>query len=193
MDMSGPYKSAIGEFLPFKAIVFDRFHIMKLINEAIDQIRREQQLLYNEAGYKILKRSRYLLLRNLESLDASQQSHLKTLLEMNAPLAIAHQMKEQMRQFWHQPNKRDAMWFLLNWIWSTEETQIRPLFKVARTLLHHSDGLLNYYDHMITNATTEGVNNKIKTLKKQAYGYRDMEYFKLRLYHLHAQKTELLG
>ena len=193
MDMSGPYKSAVGEFLPSLEIVFDRFHIMKLINMAIDEIRREQQRRYKEEGNDVLKGGRYLLLRNLESLDPSQRTSLQTLLEMNAPLAMAHQMKEQLREFWNQSSRQTAMLFLLRWIWSAYETQIPFLVKVARTLLHHSDGLLNYFNHMITNATTEGINNKIETLKRQAYGYRDMEYFKLRLYHLHAQKAELIG
>lgn len=67
------------------------------------------------------------------------------------------------------------------------------LAKVARTLLGHFEGLLTYFKHRVTNAKTEGINNKIKTLKRQAYGYRDMEYFKLRLYHLHKQETSLVG
>jgi transposase len=193
MDMSGPYESAMKEFFPFLNIVFDRFHIMKLINEAIDEIRREQQRLYKEAGNDVLKGGRYLLLKNLNTLDSTQTTNLKILLEMNAPLATAHQMKEQFRQFWNQGTRHNAMRFILEWVWSSNETKIPAIARVGRTLLRHSDGLLNYYNHMITNATTEGINNKIETLKRQAYGYRDMEYFKLRLYHLHAQKTELLG
>lgn len=193
MDMSGPYQSAMNEFFPFLDIVFDRFHIIKLMNEAIDQIRREQQYLYKEAGHDVLKGGRYLLLKNLEKLSPLQSTNLQLLLEMNAPLAVAHQMKEQLRQFWNQTSRQNAAKFLLGWIWCTSDTKVPILFRVGRTLLRHSDGLLNYYNHLITNATTEGVNNKIETLKRQAYGYRDMEYFKLRLYHLHAQKTELIG
>jgi transposase len=193
MDMSGSYKSAVEEILQGLDIVFDRFHIMKLLNEAIDQIRREQQHLYKNSGYNVLKGSRFLLLKNLETLSCFQKSNLQILLEMNAPLAMAHQMKEQFRQFWLQTDRKAATWFLLNWIYSTYETGIPQIARVARTFLHRSEGLLNYYDHQITNSTTEGINNKIKTLTKQAYGYRDLEYFKLRLYHLHIQKVELLG
>ena len=119
----------------------------------------------------------------------TQCTGLQKLLEMNAPLACAHMMKEQLREFWKQPDHHAAQLFLLRWIYcGAFETKIEPLVKVARTLLHHHKGLTAYYNHKITNATTEGVNNKIETLKRQAYGYRDMEYFKLRLYHLHAQR-----
>lgn len=194
MDMSGPYKSAVNEFLPGRDIVFDRFHVMKLMNKAIDEIRREQQSIYKKQGENVMNGSRYLLLSNIESLEPERRTGLQTLLEMNAPLSCAHMLKEQLREFWKQPNHHASMIFLLKWMYcGAFESGIVQLAKVARTLLHHHKGLTNYYNHMITNATTEGVNNKIETLKRQAYGYRDMEYFKLRLYHLHLQKSELIG
>lgn len=194
MDMSGPYKSAVGEFLPHLDIVFDRFHVMQLMNRGIDEIRRNQQRAYKKEGNEVLKGCRYLLLRNIESLEPVQRTGLQILLEMNAPIGCAHMLKEQLREFWNQPDRQTATIFLLKWIYCGGiESGIEQIVKIARTLLHHHKGLINYYSHKITNATTEGVNNKIKTLKRQAYGYRDMEYFKLRLYHLHVQKAELIG
>lgn len=194
MDMSGPYKSSVKEWLPNRDIVFDRFHVMKLMNEAIDEIRREQLHFYKKAGVDVLKGCRYLLLKNIESLEPHHRTGLQTILEMNAPLACAHMLKEQLREFWAQQNHHSAVNFLAKWIYcGAIESNIPQLVRVARTLLHHHEGLTNYYKHMITNATTEGINNKIETLKRQAYGYRDMEYFKLRLYHLHLQKSELVG
>ena len=194
MDMSGAYKSAVEEFLTHVDIVFDRFHVMQLMNKAIDKIRREQQRIYSKEGNDVLKGSRYLLLKNIESLDPEQRTGLQILLDMNAPLACAHMMKEQLREFWNQSSHHEAVIFLTKWIYcGAFNTGIEQLVRTARTLLHHHIGLLNYYNHNITNAATEGVNNKIKTFKRQAYGYRDMEYFKLRLYHLHKQKAELIG
>lgn len=194
MDMSGPYKSAVNELLPHIDIVFDRFHVMKLMNEKIDLIRREQQQLYKKKGEDVLKGCRYLLLKNIDSLDPDSRTGLEILLEMNAPLACAHMMKEQLREFWNQSDYHASQEFLLKWIYNGAfETGIEQLARMARTLIRHHKGLTNYYNHKITNATTEGINNKIETLKRQAFGYRDMEYFKLRLYHLHAQKSELLG
>jgi transposase len=194
MDMSGPYKTAVNQYLPSIDIVFDRFHVMKLMNMAIDEIRRDQQRIYSKEGNDVLKGSRYLLLRNLSSLEPEQRTGLQILLDMNAPLACAHMMKEQLREFWNQTDRAHAEIFLLQWLFNGGmECGIQQMVKISRTLLHHAKGLLNYYDHLITNATTEGINNKIATLQKQAYGYRDMEYFKLRLYHLHKQKSELIG
>lgn len=193
MDMSGSYESAVREVLPKVDIVFDRFHVMALLSKAIDQIRREQQNRCNETGLRALKGQRFLLLRNFEKLDTTQKSSLETLLEANKPLAIAHAMKEQLRLFWEKLSSKEGATFLGWWIINAIESEISELAKTGRTLLSHFEGLLTYFKHRVTNAKTEGINNKIKTLKRQAYGYRDMVYFKLRLYHLHKQEASLVG
>ena len=118
---------------------------------------------------------------------------MEALLEINKPLAIAHTMKEQLRLFWLKSNPQEGARCLGWWIIEAVESRIGELAKVGKTLLDHFEGLLTYFKHRVTNAKTEGINNKIKTLKRQAYGYRDMEYFKLRLYHLHKQETSLVG
>jgi len=144
MDMSGPYKSAVNEFLPNRDIVFDRFHVMKLMNKAIDEIRREQHRIYKKQGEDVLKGSRYLLLSNVESLEPERRTGLQTLLEMNAPLACAHMLKEQLREFWNQQNHHDSVIFLVKWIYcGAFESGINQLAKVAKTLLHHHRGLTN--------------------------------------------------
>ena len=101
------------------------------------------------------------------------------------PIAVAHTMKEQIRLFWMRPTLQEGAKFLGWWIIDAIETGISELTKAGRTLLRHWEGLTNYFKHKITNGKTEGVNNKIKTMKRQAYEFRDMEYFKLRLYNLH--------
>jgi transposase len=193
MDMSGAYASAVKEVLPNVAIVFDRFHVMALLSKAIDQVRREQQSICNQIGLKALKGMRFLLLKNFEKLDMKQKSSLETLFEANVPIAILHTMKEQLRLFWSKHTTQDGARFLGWWIIEAIESGVSELTRTARTLLEHFKGLLSYFEHRISNAKTEGINNKIKTLKRQAYGYRDMEYFKLRLYHLHEQQTSLVG
>jgi transposase len=193
MDMSGSYESAVREILPNVDIVFDHYHVMALMSKAIDEIRRDQQSLCNAIGLRALKGQRFLLLKNFEKLETAQKSSLEILLEANKPLAIAHTMKEQLRLFWEKPSSQEGARFLAWWIINAIESEISELVKVGRTLLNHFKGLLTYFKHRLTNAKTEGINNKIKTLKRQAYGYRDMEYFKLRLYHLHKQETSLVG
>ncbi len=102
-------------------------------------------------------------------------------------------MKEQLRLLWQLPDKEAALSFLQAWHEDAVSTGIPQLAKVANTLLLYRQGILSYFDYPITNAQVEGLVNKIKTLKRQAYGYRDMEYFKLRLYHLHHSRYSFAG
>jgi transposase len=193
MDMSRSYISAVQEHLPLVPIVFDHYHISAMMNKGIEEVRREQQAQLDEEGEKLLKGTRFLLLKNYENLDEEKQDRLQSLLEVNAPLFTIHTMKEQLRQFWEKDSIQEAITFLDAWCKDAENSGIKPLKKIAKTLMHHSHGLLNYYFHHISCGLVEGINNKIKTLKRQAYGFRDMAYFKLRLYHLHSQAYSLTG
>ena len=163
------------------------------MNQAIDEIRRGQQRELDELGQKSLKGNRFLLLRNYHSLDPDRKARLDALLKANHPLFIAHSMKEQLRLFWDNEEFDSAKSFLEVWIKDAMQSGISPLAKVAKTLAGYKTGLLNYFKYSITSAVVEGTNNKIKTLKRQAYGFRDMVYFKLRLYHLHTQRYSLAG
>jgi transposase len=193
MDMSSAYIWAVREQLSHVDIVFDHYHVMALMNEALDEFRRELQRELDEVGQKTLKGSRFLLLKNYDSLEPDRQARLDALLTINAPLSEMHLMKEQLRLFWDKKTQEEARQFLETWCQDAIKSGIRQLKRVAKTLLSYRTGLLNYFTHHITNAGLEGLVNKIKTLKRQAYGFRDMEYFKLRLYHLHTQKFSLTG
>jgi len=193
MDMSTAFSSAVGEHLPGVAIVFDRYHVSALMNKGIEDLRREQQSQLDEEGQKVLKGTRFLLLKNYETLDQEKQTRLAQLLQANAPLLTIHTMKEQFREFWEKDSIDQAIPFLDAWCTDAEKSGVKELKKIATTLMHHSHGLLNYYFHRISCGLVEGINNKIKTLKRQAYGFRDMTYFKLRLYHLHHQGYSLTG
>ena len=192
MDMNAAYASAIKNHLPGVDIVFDRFHVVALLNTVIDEIRRDQQAKCNAVGLKVIKGMRFLLLSNYERLDPKKQSSLGCLLEVNKPIAMAHAMKEQIRLFWMKQTARDGARFLGWWIIDAIESGISELQKAGRTLLRHGKDLLNYFKHPISNGKTEGINNKIKTMKRQAYGFRDVEYFKLRLYNLHKTRYSFL-
>ena len=185
MDMSASYTAAFKKYLPNVPVVFDRFHIMALMSRQIDSLRREEQNVLAAEGKSTLKGSRYLLLRNYHSLTQKHQQKLDRLLEANQPLFTMHVMKEQLRLFWEQGNKKRADSFIKQWVFDALVSGIKQLISVGMTILRRLEGLLNYYPHKITNGPLEGLNNKIKTMKRQAYGFRDMEYFKLRLYDLH--------
>lgn len=185
IDMNAAYASAVKKYLSNVDIVFDRFHVVALLNTAIDEIRRDQQAKCNAAGLKAIKGMRFLLLANYEKLDPRRQDSLGCLLAANEPISTAHAMKEQLRLFWMKFNSNEGARFLCLWVIDAITSGISELQKAGRTLLRHGQDLLNYFKHRITNGKTEGINNKIKTMKRQAYGFRDIDYFKLRLYNLH--------
>ena len=196
MDMSAAYREAVSTHLRQAVIVFDRFHVMKLFNEQLTALRRA---LYHEAtdlmAKRVLKGSRWLLLKSAENLDDTkdEKRKLEQALALNQPLALAYYLKEELRQFWEQASKELATAFLDGWIKRAAASGIQILKGLAKTLAAHRSGLLNYYDVKITSGPMEGTNNKIKTMKRQAYGYRDKEFFKLKILAIHESKYELVG
>ena len=193
MDMSHAYFWAVREALPQVDIVFDHYHIAAIMNRAVDEVRRELYQQLDQQGKQVLKGSRYLLLRNYDKLDDDHKGRIMEVLKINTPLYTIHTMKEQLRLFWHCETREKARGFIETWCQDAMKTTIKPLKAVAKTLWLYRTGLLNYFSHPISNAMVEGIINKIKTLKRQAYGFRDMTYFKLRLYHLHDQRYSLAG
>jgi transposase len=196
MDMSKAYRAAVSTHLPAATIVFDRFHVMKLFNDKLSDLRRA---LYREATdllqKRVLKGTRWLLLKAAENLDEKkdEKTKLEEALSLNKALAVAYYLKEDLRQFWEQPGKKFATLFLAGWIKRAESSGIRVLQQMARTVAAHRSGLLAYHDVMITSGPLEGTNNKIKTMKRHAYGFRDKEFFKLKILAIHETRYELVG
>ena len=193
MDMSKSYYPAAQEFLPNVDVVFDHFHVTALLNKALDEVRKDQQQNLCGADAKVLKGSRFLFLRNYDNLDLENQTRLSALLAVNEPLFLAHSLKEQFQLFWEKDSVEEAEHFLVRWGVDALATGLKPLRRVVKTLHQYKTGLLNYFKHRISNAAAEGINNKIKTMKRQAYGFREIEYFKLRLYHLHESRYAFVG
>jgi transposase len=193
MDMSRSYYPAAQEFLPNVDVVFDHFHVTALLNKAVDEVRKEQQQNLNANEAKVLKGSRFLFLSNYDNLDLENQTRLNALLAVNEPLYLAHTLKEQFQLFWEKDSVDEAEHFFVHWGVDVLATGLKPLKRVVKVLNQYKTGLLNYFKHHISNAGAEGINNKIKTMKRQAYGFRDMEYFKLRLYHLHESRYAFVG
>lgn len=196
IDMSPAYIQAVSAHLPEAGLVFDHFHIIKLFNDKLSDLRRE---LYREATEKLhkdaLKGTRWLLLKAPENLDKSRNepARLAEALQLNEPLATAYYLKEDLRQLWAQQDKAQAQAFLDGWLQRAEASGITMLRKFAQTLAAHRSGILAYYDFPISTGPLEGTNNKIKTLKRQAYGFRDQEFFKLRILAIHETKYALVG
>jgi transposase len=196
IDMSAAYIEAVSTHLPDAAIVFDHFHVIKLFNDKLSDLRRD---LYREATdqlhKEVLKGTRWLLLKNPDNLnpDRKERERLQEALRLNQPLATAYYMKEELRLLWSLTDKDKAEAFLADWINRATVSGIRMLMKFAKTLAAHRTGILAYYDYPISTGPLEGTNNKIKTMKRQAYGFRDIEFFKLRILAIHETKYALVG
>lgn len=120
-----------------------------------------------------------------DNLSPKAEERLYRALDIKRPLATAYYLKESLRRIWWQDNNHDATLVLDDWIEQARESGLKPMVTDADTFQKHRDGILAWYDFQITNGKFEGINNKIKTMKRQAYGYRDMGFFKLKLLSLH--------
>lgn len=196
MDMSPAYISAIESHLPKAELVFDHFHVVKMFNDLLSRYRRYlQRKAVTREQKEALKGTRWILLKNPENLDETknEKERLDKVLEMNKPLAAAYLMKEKLRYIWFQTDKKQAEKELNEWIGEARASDVTVLKMFAKTLERHKKGILAYYDNRISTGPLEGTNNKIKTMKRQAYGYRDMDFFKLKILALHETKYALVG
>jgi transposase len=195
-DMSPAYIDAVTTYLPGARLVFDRFHVIKLYNDKLSELRRA---LYHELKdtmqKDVLKGVRWLLLKRPERLDPARKEpqRLQEALHLNEPLATAYYLKEELNELWEQDDEEAAQALLMDWITYAEATGIRMLQTFAKTLRLHALGILAYYDHCISTGPLEGTNNKIKTMKRQAYGFRDQEFFRLKILGIHQTKYALVG
>jgi transposase len=189
LDMWKPYARAIRRHYRGLPLVYDVFHILSDYSRTLNEIRVDeyQKLEGHEEG-RFIKGSRYLLLKGQEKLSLPAQEKLLQLLSINYPLHIAYVLKEDLRQLWRLPSKSSAEKFLNDWIRKALASGIALLARFARKLRRHAEGILNYFIFPISTAKVEGINNRIKVLKRSAYGYRDMNYFMLKIYNLHTTR-----
>lgn len=194
MDMWKPFAKAVENvFKDSVDIVHDPYHVVTHVNKALDQIRRNIAKTLEGEKRAYIKGTRYLLLKGFENLSMSSLDKLMGLMEVNAPLYAAYLMKEELRMFWNCPDIQIGEKFLDTWITDAQSIGLKPMSKIAKMLNRHKKGLLSYFQYRISTGPLEGLNNKLKVLKRQAYGFRDNEYFKLRLYFLHETNAVLSG
>jgi len=195
-DMSPAYIDAVTTHLSEAIHVFDRFHVMKLYNDKLSQLRRDLQREAEDGPMKkAIKGTRWLLVKNPENLDEGRNEHgrLDEILKLNEPLALAYYLKEDLREVWEQEDGEAAEAHLMDWILRAEASGVKMLQQFAKTLRLNALGILAWYDYPISTGPLEGTNNKIKTMKRQAYGFRDQEFFKLKILALHQTKYALVG
>ncbi len=195
-DMSPAYIQAVTTQLPQATLVFDRFHVIKLYNEKLSDLRRALYHQLQDTMHKsVLKGVRWLLLKRSENLDPARKEpeRLREALRLNEPLATAYYLKDELNEIWEQDDQEAAQALLLDWVTFAESSGIRMLQDFAKTLRAHAWGILAYYDHPISTGPLEGINNKIKTMKRQAYGFRDQEFLRLKILGIHESKYALVG
>lgn len=179
MDMGAPFILGTRQAAPHVDIVHDRFHVSKPLNEAVDQTRREETAKLAAKGDDTLKSTRYLWLHGRTPEDHKER--FEELLETNLRTARAWAYKEQMVEFWHQPDADSGNTFFQQWYRSVMRSRLPKVKKVAKSLKAHLSGLLTYFKHRITNALTEGFNSKIQALKADARGFRRFENYRTRI------------
>lgn len=181
MDMWQGYISAVEETLPEAAIVFDRYHLKAHLNQAVDKVRRGEHRRLSAQGRDILKGSKYEFLKHHEDLRTKASSRLRKLLKENLETGVAWSIKELFDHFWSYRRRAPAMRFLYDWIDLAAESAMAPLEKVASMIQTHFAGIMNYINFPITNASAEGINSRIQTLKSAARGLPSFELFRTRI------------
>jgi transposase len=195
-DLSAASIRAVRDNLPRAVHVFDHFHVIKLVNDKLSALRRAlYHQLSGDRDRALLKGTRWLLLKNPENLDGERDEHqrLQEALRLNAPLATAYYLKEDLRQIWSQPDQRTARRVFRDWAARARASGIRLLAQLADTLESYREGILAYYDYPISTGPLEGTNTKIQAMKRQAYGFRDRQFFKLKILGIHETKHALIG
>jgi transposase len=182
MDMSAAYIAAVEEGAPQAFIIYDHFHIMKYVNEAVDQVRRDEQARADRAGKEALKNKRFVLLRRERDLPMKQRISLWELYTLNERIAISHILKEDFFTLFECKSIEQAARFLDAWTARARESKLAPFARLCEQLDRWRDGLLNYFIHRISNGLAEAINNNINVLKRVARGFRDLDYFILKIH-----------
>jgi transposase len=180
MDMSKAYIHAVMDKIPEakEKIVFDRFHIMKHMLEAVDKVRKQEHAMLSDNGESALKGSRFIWLYSRENLPEKHLHQFRILKACDLKTGRAWAIKENLRHIWTYKSLAWAEKFWKRWYFWATHSRLEPVKKAAKTFKSHLYGILNYTNHHITNATVEGINSQIETLWKSACGFRNKKRFR---------------
>ncbi len=182
LDMWEPYINRVQHHCPRAKIVFDLFHLVKAFGEVIDEVRRAEVCrAVTRPEAQTLKGSRYLLLKNRQNLKPHQRVRLRELLAVNRRISAVYMLKDQLKMIYHYCHRAWAKKALDHWCEMAAEVDHPDLHRFIRRLRFFEYGILNHCDYAIGTSPLEGVNNKIKVLKRKAYGFHDPEYFGLKI------------
>lgn len=184
MDMWEPYVLSTQLYVPGAAekIVFDRFHIMQHIGRAVDTVRKQEHKELRAAGDETLSKSKYLWLYSYENIPEQHQARFEVLRRIELKTGRAWAIKESLRHLWDYVYPAWGKRYWDRWYFWATHSRLTPVIKAAKTIHRHIDNVLTFFKHRITNAVSEGMNSKIQTIKKRAYGYRNKDNFKTAIY-----------
>lgn len=180
-DLWAPYHNSVKRYLKNAVLVFDKFHVYSYLSDAIDQVRRDEQNRQRGDGMQLIKGSRWLWLKHRKKLKRKQRETLDEILAANKNLQKAYLLKEDFEGFYECETREEAEVFLKQWTRRCKQSVLLPFKDLARRLSRWKEGILAYFEHRITNSIAEGLNNKVKVIKRRSYGFHDFTYFLLKI------------
>jgi transposase len=184
LDMLPGFDRVVEECVPDALIVFDKFHIAQQLMAAVDTVRKEEARSLREEGIDVLKKTRYIWVKNPENLTDKQKLRLSEISKLNLKVNRAYLLKEGFRHFWDYAYRRNAEKYLDDWLWMATHSRLEPLRDFAWMIRKRKENILNYFKVPLTNGSVEGMNRKAKVVSNRAYGYRTFDTFQLALYHV---------
>lgn len=178
-DMSPAFIKGVREYLPKAAVTFDKFHILKIINDAVDEIRRAES-----KHNKLLKGTRYIWLKNPNNLTVKQRERLEafTLSQMNSKTLRAYNMRQSFQEIYQARSKDEFITYLNKWYYWATHSKLTPMIKAAKTIKAHWDGVIRWHESKINNGILEGLNSVIQAAKAKARGYKTFKNYKIIVY-----------
>jgi transposase len=179
MDMWKPYRASCRKWIADAdaKTVLDRFHIEKHLNEAVDKVRRQEHLALQKQGIDLLTKSKWDWLYHPENLPPKREARFEQLRQFDLRTVRAHALKENFRHFWQYTYPGNASRFFKRWYFWATHSRMTPIIKVAKSLKRHFERIVSYFKFRATNSIAEGINNKIQSVKKKAYGFRNTKRF----------------
>ncbi len=181
MDMWEPFINRVKHHCPQVKVVFDFFHVVQSFGKVIDKVRRDEYQKATEEDRKVLKGSRYLLLKNEENLTGTQRNRLKNVLDLNSTLSTLYILKDQLKLVYYYSDREKVKRVLDDWCEMASQIEHAWVQAFIKRLRFFEYGILNHADYPIGTSGLEGINNKIKVIKRKAYGFHDDEYFALKV------------
>ena len=183
MDMWKAFRNSTRKHAPQRAILFDKFHVMRHLNEALDKVRKREYARVSEKDRRFIKGQKYTLLSRNENLTTEGRVALKMLLKANKRLNIAYLLKESFSQLWEYKKEGWARKFFGNWRTSLKWQRLKPYEEFAEMIESHWDGIATFIlsEDKVSLGFVEGLNNKVRVIQRRAYGLRDEEYLRLKV------------